>query len=101
MTCRPSEVETILQDRNCNLNQVPRRRSSYAYFGDERSGRIRISEIDEVSFVILDLADGSRSVGNIANMLRAAGVSVRNRQLCEIIQQLASSGMLATANRAG
>jgi hypothetical protein len=101
MTCRPSEVETILQDRNCNLNQVPRRLSSYAYFGDERSGRIRISEIDEVSFVILDLADGSRSVGNIANMLRAAGVSVRNRQLCEIIQQLASSGMLATANRAG
>jgi hypothetical protein len=101
MTCRPSEVEAALKDRNCDLKGIPRQRTLYAYFGDEQSGRLRISEIDEATFVILDLADGSRSVGNIASVLRRAGVSVKDRQLCEIVRELVSSGMLVANNREG
>jgi hypothetical protein len=101
MTCRPAEVEAALKDRNCDLAAIPRQRTLYAYFGDEQSGRLRISEIDEATFVILDLADGTRSVGNIASVLRQAGVSVKNRQLCQIVGELASSGMLVATNREG
>lgn len=101
MTCRPSEVEAALKDRNCDLAAIPRRRTLYAYFGDEQSGRLRISEIDEATFVILDLADGTRSVGNIASVLRQSGVSVKDRQLCQIVGELVSSGMLVATNREG
>jgi hypothetical protein len=94
MTCRPAEVEAAFRARNYDLAQIPRQRSLYAYFTDQQDGRIRISEIDEATFVILDLADGTRSVGAIAALLREAGVAVQTRQLGKMVQQLVSSGML-------
>ena len=95
MTCRPSDVETMLLDVDCDLKAIPRRRSLYAYFGDEQSARLRISEIDEATFAILDLADGYRDVGKVAAVLRKAGVAVKTQQLCEMVGELVSSGMLA------
>lgn len=99
MTCHPSDVEAIMRRREARFEDIPRQRALYAYFADRQSGRIRISDVDEITSVMLDLADGTRSIGDMAATLRAAGVKLQARQLVALAGELIESGMLAPSGR--
>jgi hypothetical protein len=94
LSCHPSDVEAVMQRRESRLEDIPRQRSLYAYFADRQSGRIRISDVDEITFVMLDLADGTSSIGDMAASLRGAGVKLQTRQLAGLAGELIESGML-------
>ncbi|MGC2781287.1 MAG: hypothetical protein WA418_37185 [Bradyrhizobium sp.] len=101
MSFNPVALVRMLRAGTYALATLPRGPFLVAYCRDQRASRIDILEIDEVTSVLLDLADGSRSIGEIAALLRGAGIPVEIDNLCGMVRELIAGGLIVQDNLSG
>jgi hypothetical protein len=100
-SCHPLELARALGAARPDLTGLERGRFPYVYRRRAGDARLSIEMIDELGFVLIELADGTRSVGQMRTVLRQAGVAVAAADLRQVVQDLIDSGILTLTNRMG
>jgi hypothetical protein len=95
MSCDVIALARALRARGRDLAAVPRGQFHYVHRWDARRGCVSADQVDELGFVLVDLANGRRSLGRIAALLRQAGVEVVADDLCGAAQALVDNEILA------
>jgi hypothetical protein len=101
MSCHPLELARALGAAKADLAGLERGRFLYVYRRSEGDARLSVEMIDELGFVLIELADGTCSVGRMRTVLRQAGVAVAAADLRRAVQDLIDSGFLTLTNRMG
>jgi hypothetical protein len=94
MGCNPLELAAAVRTNIAAVRSLPYRKRLFAYCQVNDAGAIRVLEIDAMSSVILDLANGRRSLSQLATMLHQIGISAEPGQLCKPVAQLLANGLL-------
>lgn len=93
MTCNPVKAVRMVR-AHATLGSIPRKSAAYAYCAAPGEGQIRIIEIDELSAFLMEVADGTRTVAELAATLREGGVDLALSDLISAIRELAKAGLL-------
>lgn len=99
MSCNPLELAQMLRSSRCDLASLTRGQFFYVYRWDNRNACVSVDEIDELGFVLVDLADGARSLTEIAAFLRRAGVALKAEDLRGTVRDMIDSGILTLGKR--
>jgi ribosomal protein L12E/L44/L45/RPP1/RPP2 len=94
MSCNPLELERQLRSRHCDLSTIRRGQFYYIYRWDDLRACVSADEVDELGYVLIDLANGKRSVARMTAFLRRAGVVVDSESLCAAVQDLVDKDIL-------
>jgi hypothetical protein len=94
MSCDVIALARELRARVCDLAAVSRGRFHYVHRWDALRGCVSADQVDELGFVLVDLANGRRSLARIAALLRQAGVDVAAADLCGAAQALVDNDIL-------
>lgn len=89
MTCRPPDLALLIRAGGRDFTSLPRGEFHFVYWRGGETGELHIAELDDLSDVILRLADGTRCAGDIAgDCASAAGGEVETIASCirELIQ---------------
>jgi hypothetical protein len=99
MSCNPRELGRVIRSRKCDLASVARRQLFYVYRWDGRNDCISVAEIDGLGFVLVDLADGTHSLADMAAVLRRSGVALKAEDLRGTVQDMIHIGILTLRRR--
>ncbi|RXT47857.1 RiPP maturation protein ApyI [Bradyrhizobium betae] len=94
MSCNPLLLATALDSPASDLSVLRRDQLHFVHRWDARRGCATAVEIDELGHVLLELADGRRSLTRLIDMLRRAGVTLTSAELCRVSQQLVDNNLL-------
>lgn len=94
MGCNPVDLAEIVRTNIAVVRSLPYKKRLFAYCRTRDAAAIQVVEIDAITSVIIDLANGKRSITELATLVRQFGVAVDPRQLCKPVAQLVAKGML-------
>jgi hypothetical protein len=98
MSCNPVELAKELRRPLCNIELLRRGRFQIAYWRATTSSCIHILELDELSFILLNLTNGTRSAADMCVLLSDAGVVLTEQDVCRSLQELVEHGLLSTGS---
>ena len=94
MSCDIIALAHALNTPAGEISAVPRGRFYYVHRWDASRGCVSTDQLDDLGFVLVDLANGRRSMARVAALLRKAGVDVAVDDLCDAARQLADNDIL-------
>jgi hypothetical protein len=101
MTCNPVELVRKLRSQNRKFQMPSREQHYFAYCSGGDTERIQVLELDAIGSLILDLADGSRSILQMRTILQKAGIGLSIQDLCAATAKLAAEGLLMAVGAPG
>jgi len=99
MSCNPLELAQMLHSSECDLAPLTRGQFFYLYRWDDRHSCVSVDEIDELGFALVDLADGTHSLTEIAVFLREVGVALKAEDLRGTVRDMIDNGILTLGKR--
>jgi len=93
MTCNPVEAVRVVRTHG-SLDSIPREPAVYAYCATVREGQIRIIGIDELCAFLMEAADGTGTIAELAERLRESGVDLETEELIDAVRGLVRAGLL-------
>lgn len=100
MTCNPIELVRGLRAET-KIPLLFRGQYYFAYCLGNDTGRVKVLELDAIGSVILDLADGRRTIAKISNILRKAGIPLQIEDLYHAVSKLVAEGLLVAGSSSG
>lgn len=98
MTCNPVEAVRVVRAGG-NLDCIPRESAIYAYCATAGEGQIRIVKLDELSAFLMEAAEGTGTISEVAEKLQESGVDLEPEDLIDAVRVLMGTGLLTSAER--
>jgi hypothetical protein len=93
MSCNPVDAVRAVR-AGADPASVPREESTFAYCLLDDRVQVRIMAVDALASFLMDAADGSRTVAEMAERLRESGIELAPEDLIQPLSGLASAGLL-------
>lgn len=98
LTCNPVEAARIVRAGGAPAS-VPQEDHKFCYCASQDGAQIQIIEIDALAGFLLDSADGSTTVSEIAGLLLQCGITLEPEDLVDSIGTLVTAGLLEIVDR--
>jgi hypothetical protein len=93
LKCNPVEAAKIIRAGG-DPASVAREPCVVGYRRSEDGTRIEVTELDELAAFLIDNADGTRTVDELAELLQQCGIALEPEDLLDYIRQSVAAGLL-------